>query len=71
MKLTLAGIATGLIAAFLLTRLMSTLLFGISPVDPAIFGAVPALLTVVALSACYLPAYRATRVDPMMALRHE
>ena len=70
-KLTAAGIAAGVLAAYALTRLISSQLFGIKATDPATFIAVAASLTLVAFAACYLPARRAMRVDPMVALRHE
>jgi putative ABC transport system permease protein len=69
--LVLIGIAIGLAGALALTRLMSSLLFGVSPTDAATFAAVPALLAAVALAACYLPARRAARVDPTVALRYD
>jgi ABC-type antimicrobial peptide transport system permease subunit len=71
MRLTLAGVAVGIAAAFGLTRLIASFLFGVKPWDPAVFLSVPLVLIAVALLAVWLPAARASKVDPMQALRAE
>jgi predicted permease len=71
MALALIGIAVGLSASFALTRLMKSLLFGVEPTDPLTFSVVASLLTLVALLACWIPARRATKVDPLLALRRQ
>ena len=70
-RMTLAGIFIGLVGALALTRLMRTMLYGIRPTDPLTFVSVAAVLGAVAMLACYLPARRAMKVDPMEALRHQ
>ena len=71
MSVALAGVALGIAGAFLLTRFMRSLLFGVTASDPLTFAGIAALLTVVALVASYLPARRAARIDPMVSLRTE
>jgi putative ABC transport system permease protein len=71
MRLTLAGIVMGIVAGLVATRLMGSLLFGVSTSDPVTFGAVSVLVAAVALIAGWLPARRAARIDPVLALRQE
>ena len=71
MSLVVVGALIGLAGAYAATRVMSNLLFGITPTDLATFVAVPVILFLVALAACLIPARRATKVDPMVALRYE
>jgi putative ABC transport system permease protein len=71
LRLALFGVAVGLAAALALTRLLQSFLFGISAYDPVTFIAVSLVLTLIAVAASYFPARRATRVDPMIALRYE
>jgi putative ABC transport system permease protein len=71
MALALVGVAIGVAASYGLTRLMKTLLFEVSATDPLIFAGIPLLLALVALLACLIPARRASKVDPMIALRYE
>ena len=71
MLLALIGVALGLAGSLALTRVLSSLLYGVTATDPITFGAVAALLSAVAFVACYMPAQRAAGVDPLEALRHE
>ena len=69
--LTAGGVAAGIIAAFVLTRLLGNLLYKVSPHDPLAFGTAFAVITIASLAACFLPAWRATRIDPVQALREQ
>ena len=71
MALVIAGLALGVMAALPLTQYLGTMLFRVSPRDPAIFAVAAGTLVVVSLAACYLPARRASRIDPAIALRNE
>jgi putative ABC transport system permease protein len=70
LRLVLLGVAIGLGGALLLSRLLTRFLYGVAPSDPATFVAVPAILLLVGVLACYIPARRAMKVDPMVALRY-
>ena len=71
LRLAITGVTTGIVGGLILTRLVSTLLYGVTPTDPATWSAMSLLLLFVAFVACWLPAHRAARVDPMVALRYE
>jgi putative ABC transport system permease protein len=70
-RLTLLGAAVGLVISLVVTRALASWVFGVSATDPLTFIVVPVVLALVAMLACYLPARRAMRVDPMIALRYE
>jgi ABC-type antimicrobial peptide transport system permease subunit len=70
-RLTAIALFVGVVAAFGVARLLSSQLFGVTPTDPVTFVAVPLLLAVVSIAACYLPARRASRLDPLIALRRD
>ena len=70
-RLAVTGVAIGIVASYLVTQFLRKLLYGITPTDPLTFGAVAFLLLLTALLACYFPARRASRVDPVIALRSE
>jgi len=71
MKLALIGVGIGLVLAFVVTRFMVTMLFGVEPTDATTFGGITVILVTVALLACYLPGRRATKVEPTISLRYE
>ena len=71
LQVALAGVGLGLVGAWMLTRFMQSLLFGVEATDPITFTIIPVMLVAVSLVACYLPARRATRIDPVVCLRSE
>jgi putative ABC transport system permease protein len=71
MAIAVIGLTIGLLASFGATRLLAALLYGVNPSDPTVFTTVTALLAVAAFAACYFPARRAVRIDPVLALRFE
>ena len=71
MALAVAGVTIGLLAAFLLTRLIQSLLFGVNASDPITFAGISVLLAIITLLACYIPARRAARIDPLVSLRYD